>query len=116
MKKVILTFVTLGLISSLSAEGLGSELIDAGTDIAKAKIEADKQVAIQNKAEVTVENSTLIAEGNVGDNSVAIGANGAIVMVGEEVTVDDSTIIAEGNIGDDSVVVGANGAVILGAH
>ena len=116
MKKVILTFVTLGLLSSLSAEGLGSELIDAGTDIAKAKIEADKQVAIANKAEVTVEDSTLIAEGDIGDDSVVVGVNGAIVMVGEEVTIDHSTIIAEGNIGDDSVLVGANGAVILGAH
>jgi len=116
MKKVILSLVVIGMMSSLNAEGLGSELIDAGADIAKEKIKADKEVALANQAEVTIENSTLIAEGEVGDNSVMVGANGAIVMVGNDVTVENSTMIAEGEVGDNSVVVGANGAIIVGAH
>ncbi len=112
MKKVILTLVTIGLVSSLYAE----ELIDAGVEIAKAKIEADKQVAIANQAEVTIANSTLIAEGEVGNDSVMVGANGAIVTVGSDVDIEDSTMIAVGKIGDNSVVVGANGAIVTGAN
>ena len=116
MKKVILSLAVISLFSSLHAEGLGSELISAGTKIAEKKIEADKQVAIANQAEVTIANSTLMAEGEVGKDSVMVGANGAIVMVGSDVEVETSTVIAEGTVGDDSVVVGANGAIIVGAH
>ena len=112
MKKVILSLVTVGLFSSVYAE----ELIDAGVEIAKAKIEADKEVAIANQSEVTIENSTLIAEGEVGEGAVMVGANGAIVMVGSDVEVENSTMIAEGKVDEGAVVVGANGAIIVGAH
>jgi len=116
MKKVILSLAVISLFTSLNAEGLGSELIDAGTEIAKAKIEADKEVALENQAEVTIEDSTLIAEGEVGTDSVMVGINGGIVMVGSDVEVEHSTMIAEGKVGDDSVVVGVNGGIVAGAH
>ena len=30
--------------------------------------------------EVTVDDSTIIAEGNIGDDSVVVGANGAVIL------------------------------------
>jgi sulfur carrier protein ThiS len=116
MKKVILSLVTIGLFSTLNAEGLGSDFIKAGADVLKKKIEADKDVAIQKKATVEVENSTLIAEAEMNNENIVVGANGAIVAVSEEATIDNSDLIAKSKMNNENVVVGANGAIILGAH
>ena len=112
MRKVLLALSIMGLLTSLSAE----DLVGAAASVLKAKIEADKEVAIHNKATVEVSNSALIAKSKMGSNNKVIGNNGGIVAVGGKVTIDNSLIKAKSEMGNDNVVVGNNGGVVLGAH
>jgi len=112
MEKILTALLVVGTLTSISAE----DLIGATADVLKAKIEADKEVAISNKASVKVSNSVLIAKSKMGNDNVIIGNNGGIVAVGGQVEIDNSVISAESEMGNDNVVVGNNGGIVLGAH
>jgi len=112
MKKIILALLVAGTMTSVFAE----DLVGAVKDVLKAKIEADKEVAINNKATVEVSNSTLKTKSKMGNDNVVVGNNGGIVAVGGRVEIDNSDISAESDMGNNNVVVGNNGGVVLGAH
>lgn len=115
MKKVILTLGIVGLFSLLNAQDMG--VVSALADVAKTKINADKDVAIAKKAKVTVDGgSKIVAEGKIGTDNVVVGAVGTVVAIGEEVEISGSDITAKSEIGNDNVVVGTVGTVVLGAH
>lgn len=117
MKKVILTLVTIGLISSLNAEDMGTALVNGVVKVVEKKIEADKEVAIMKKAKVTVDGgSSLEAISQMGSDNVVVGAVGTIVAVGEEVEISGSELKAESQMDSDNVVVGTSGTIVLGAH
>lgn len=112
MKKILMAILIAGTLTSLLAE----DLVGAAAEVLKAKIEADKEVAISNKATVKVSNSVLIAKSKMGNDNVVVGNNGGIVAVGEQVEIDNSVISAESDMGDDNVIVGNNGGIVLGAN
>jgi len=110
MKKIVLAGITLGLMTTLYAQ----DFVEAAENVLKAKIEADKEVAIANKASVEVNNSTLMTTTEMGSENVVVGNTG-IVAVGEQVTIENSDIITETKMDNENVVVGNTG-VVLGAH
>jgi len=122
MKKVILTLVTIGLFSSVNAESLGS-VEDGGKSLGATAAEAvesttsadETMASSEGKSSVKVENSTLIAESEMGNENVVVGVNGAIVAKGEDVAIENSTIVAVSEMGNENVVVGVNGAVVAEA-
>lgn len=115
MKKVILSLVTIGFISILNAEDMG--LVQAVVEVAKTKINADKEVAIQKKAKVTVDGGSKISgESKMGKDNKVIGAVGTVVAIGEEVEISGSDVSAKSEMDSDNLVVGTAGTVVLGAH
>jgi len=117
MKKVILSLVVVGISCSLYAEEMGTAIVNGLVQVVEKKIDADKDVAIQKKAKVTVDGgSTIEAKSKMGKDNVVVGAVGTVVAVGEEVEISGSTIKAESEMDSDNVVVGTAGTVVLGAH
>lgn len=111
MRKICFSLcVLLGFGTVLSAESI----IGAATDIAKAKIQADADVAkIKAKKDhtVNVENSELSAETEVEQGAV-IG-NSGIAAVGSNVNIEGSEIKTKTKVKEGAAV--GNTGVALGA-
>lgn len=111
MRKVCFSiFVLLFFGSALSAEGI----VGAVTDIAKAKIKADAEVAkikAQKEHEVSVKDSELTTNTEIEQG--ALVGNSGILAVGSEVKIEDSDIKTNTKIKKGAAI--GNTGVALGA-
>ena len=112
MKKLLLSTCILVAFTNSYA----TDFVGAAADVLKAKIEADRDVAMGKKQIVKVENSTISGTSIMGKDNVVVGNNGGVVAIGEEVEISNSTISGTAIMGDNNVVIGNNGGVVLGAH
>lgn len=112
MKKLIIGTCIALTMTNIYAE----DMVGAVAGVLKAKIEADKEVAISKKQKVTVDNSVIIAKSKMGKDNIAVGNIGGVVAIGEEVEITNSRIEATSEMDEGNIVVGNVGGVVLGAH
>ena len=108
MKKILLVLT----LSAFSTSVFAIVLASAAVDVAKAKIKADKEVAMSKKAAVTVNNSSFDVKTKI-DHGAVVG-NSGFIAVGEDVDIENSKVKIDTQV-DHGVMMG-NSGVILGAH
>jgi len=110
MKKILVgSALFLVALSNVHAE----DITAAVADVIKAKIEADKQVAMnQKQSTVSAENAKLLTTTDI-DRGVVIG-NSGIVAVGENVNLDNAKIISKTKVKQGALI--GNSGVVLGAY
>jgi hypothetical protein len=116
MKKIVLSLICLGFLSSVMAEDMG--VVEAVVKVAETKIKEDGKTARKNRAKVTVEGGSKVhAEAKMEEDNLVVGAVGTVAIIGEEAEISDgSEVTASSEMGHNNKVFGTAGSVVMGAY